>query len=66
MILRSTGIGKRPFRSRQGVATVPDSYYFNIDRQSYQWQKVIEMRRIGIIWNDAPEDIVIELIAVQG
>jgi type VI secretion system protein ImpJ len=55
-------LNKKP----QGVATVPDSYYFNIDRQSYQWQKVIEMRRIGIIWNDAPEDIVIELIAVQG
>ena len=50
----------------QGVAMVPNSYYFDLDRQSYQWQKIVEMKRIGVIWNDCPEDVCIELIAVQG
>lgn len=55
-------ISKKP----QGVAMVPDCYYFDLDRQSFQWQKIVEMRCIGVIWNDCPDDLTIELIAVQG
>ncbi|ABM01890.1 hypothetical protein DUF876 [Psychromonas ingrahamii 37] len=50
----------------QGVATVPNSYYFGLDRQSFQWQKVIELSRIGVIWSDYIEDVALDLIAVQG
>ena len=55
-----THISKKP----QGVATMADSYYFALDKQSFQWQKIIEMKRIGLIWTDFPEDVSIELIAV--
>lgn len=55
-------LSKKP----QGVATVPNSYYFDLDRQSFQWQKVVDLKRIGVIWNDSPEDVSIELLAVQG
>jgi type VI secretion system protein ImpJ len=55
-------LSKKP----QGLATVPNSYYFDLDKQSFQWQKVVEMKRIGVIWNNFPEDVSIELIAVQG
>ena len=53
-------------RKPQGVANVKNSYYFAFNRQSFQWQKVIESNRIGLIWNNAPEDLAIDLIAVKG
>jgi type VI secretion system protein ImpJ len=55
-------LSKKP----QGVATVPNSYYFDLDRQSFQWQKVVDLKRIALIWSDFPEDVNIELLAVQG
>ena len=53
-------------RKPQGVANVKNSYYFAFNRQSFQWQKVVESNRIGLIWNNAPEDLAIDLIAVKG
>lgn len=53
-------------RKPQGVANVKNSYYFAFNRQSFQWQKVIESNRFGLIWNNAPEDLAIDLIAVKG
>ncbi len=53
-------------RKPQGVANVKNSYYFAFDRQSFQWQKVIDSNRVGLIWSNAPEDLAIDLIAVKG
>lgn len=53
-------------RKPQGVASMKNSYYFVFDRQSFQWQKVVEANRIGLIWNNAPEDLAVDLIAVKG
>jgi type VI secretion system protein ImpJ len=53
-------------RKPQGVATVQNSYYFVFDRHSFQWQKVLESNRIGLIWNNAPDDLFVDLIAVKG
>lgn len=53
-------------RKPQGVANVKNSYYFAFDRQSFQWQKVVDSNRVGLIWSNAPEDLAIDLIAVKG
>lgn len=49
-----------------GVEHVSDAYYFNLDRHSFQWDKVTDVKRLGFIWNDAPADLVVELVAVRG
>jgi len=53
-------------RKPLGVASTPNSYYFSVDRFCFEWQKVIESGRLGLIWPTAPSDLCVELIAVRG
>ena len=53
-------------RKPQGIASMTNSYYFVFDRESFQWQKVVELNRLGLIWNNAPKDLIVDLIAVKG
>jgi type VI secretion system protein ImpJ len=53
-------------RKPLGVASTPNSFYFSFDCRSFEWQKVVELGRIAMIWTDAPEDLSVEVIAVKG
>jgi len=53
-------------RKPMGVASSPNSFYFSFDRKSFEWQKIIESGRIGLIWNGSPDDLTVDLIAVKG
>jgi type VI secretion system protein ImpJ len=53
-------------RKPQGVANVQNSFYFIFDRHSFQWQKIVESNRIGLIWKNAPDDLIVDLVAVKG
>ena len=53
-------------RKPLGVASAPNSYYFSFDTHSFEWQKVLETTRVGLIWPDGPNDLQIEIIAVKG
>ena len=61
------GIGLRYLpRKPMGVASTPNSYYFTIERSGFEWQKLVDSSRAGLIWSDAPGDLVVEIIAVKG
>ena len=53
-------------RKPMGVASTPNSYYFTIERSGFEWQKLVDSSRAGLIWSDAPGDLVVEIIAVKG
>jgi len=53
-------------RKPLGVASTPNSYYFALDRHSFEWQKVADSTRIGFVWAGAPDDLTVEIIAVKG
>lgn len=53
-------------RKPMGVANKPNSYYFSIDVDSFEWNQVLEHQRIGFIWSEQPSDLSVEMIAVRG
>ena len=40
--------------------------YFTVDRDSDKWKLVEEQGRIALQWDDAPEDLVVEIVVVRG
>ncbi len=40
--------------------------YFNIDRDSDKWKSVEEQGVLSLLWDEAPEDLVVEMVVVQG
>jgi type VI secretion system protein ImpJ len=53
-------------RKPLGVANKPNSYYFSIATDSFEWAQLLECQRIGFIWSEHPADLSVELIAVRG
>lgn len=53
-------------RKPLGVSSTPNSYYFVVDRFGFEWQKVAELGRLGLVWSSAPDDLEIDIIAVKG
>jgi type VI secretion system protein ImpJ len=40
--------------------------YFTIDRDSDKWQMVQEQGKFALHWDDAPEDLMVEMVLVRG
>lgn len=40
--------------------------YFTVDRDSDKWKIVEEQGKIALQWDDAPEDLVVEMVVVRG
>lgn len=49
-----------------GVTGHPNAQYFLIEREGHEWGYVQDSGQIGLIWNDAPEDLVVEIVLVRG
>ena len=49
-----------------GVARVPGSIYFSVNRESYEWSKLVESGRPSFVWVDCPEDLEVDLVSVKG
>lgn len=49
-----------------GVARVPGSIYFIVNRDSYEWSKLVESGRPSFVWVDCPEDLEVDLVSVKG
>jgi len=43
----------------------PDAFYIRLDIHDEQWASVERTRDIALLWEEAPEDIVIELVIVR-
>ncbi|MCK5230426.1 MAG: type VI secretion system baseplate subunit TssK, partial [Desulfobulbaceae bacterium] len=44
-----------------GLPKRPDSYYFKLDSNSPHWQEIINSRQICLYWDEAPDDVSVEL-----
>jgi type VI secretion system protein ImpJ len=61
------GIGFRHFQDQpSGLERRPRVTYFTLDRDGDKWQAVAAQGQISLIWDDAPEDLVIEMVIVRG
>lgn len=49
-----------------GISSQPNTSYFMIERDGYEWGYVEDTGQIGLIWNEAPSDLVVELVLVRG
>lgn len=49
-----------------GVTGQPNTQYFMIERDSYEWGYVQDTGQIGLIWNDAPADLAVDIVLVRG
>lgn len=48
-----------------GLPRRPNSYYLRIDVHDDQWSSVVRQENVALIWNEAPEDVTIELVVVR-
>jgi type VI secretion system protein ImpJ len=49
-----------------GISSQPNTHYFMIEREGYEWGYVEDTGQLGLIWNEAPEDLVVEIVMVRG
>lgn len=49
-----------------GLARVPGSIYFSVNRESYEWSKLVESGRPSFVWVDCPDDLEVDLVSVKG
>lgn len=49
-----------------GISSQPNTHYFMIEREGYEWGYVEDTGQLGLIWNEAPEDMVVEIVMVRG
>lgn len=49
-----------------GVSGQPNAHYFMVERDGYEWGYVQDSGQIGLIWNDAPADLAVEVVLVRG
>lgn len=49
-----------------GVTGQANTQYFMIERESYEWGYVQDSGQIGLIWNDAPADLAVDIVLVRG
>lgn len=49
-----------------GISSQPNTHYFMFEREGYEWGYVEDSAQIGLIWNEAPDDLVVEIVMVRG
>lgn len=49
-----------------GVTGQPNTQYFMVEREGYEWGYVQDSGQIGMIWNDAPADLAVDFVLVRG
>lgn len=49
-----------------GVTGFPNTQYFMIERDGYEWGYVQDSGQVGLIWNDAPADLAVDVVLVRG
>jgi type VI secretion system protein ImpJ len=61
------GVGLRRLSGKpMGVSGGPNTQYFAVDRSAYEWGYVMETGRLGLIWAEAPDDLLAQLVVVRG
>lgn len=48
-----------------GLPRRPNSYYLRVDIHDDQWSSVVRQENVALIWDEAPEDVKIELVVVR-
>jgi type VI secretion system protein ImpJ len=48
-----------------GLPQISSTVYFKIDTKSSQWDDVQRMNNIAMFWDEAPEDLVAEVIVLR-
>jgi type VI secretion system protein ImpJ len=48
-----------------GLPRRPNSYYLRIDVHDDQWSSVVRQENVSLLWEEAPEDVKIELVVVR-
>ncbi len=48
-----------------GLPRRPNSYYLRVDVHDDQWASVVRQENVALIWDEAPEDVKIELVVVR-
>lgn len=49
-----------------GVTGQPNTQYFMVERDGYEWGYVQDSGQLGLIWPDAPEDLHVDIVLVRG
>jgi type VI secretion system protein ImpJ len=49
----------------EGLPYRPNAYYFRLDRRDAPWETIERYRDIALLWDDAPEDLKVELVVVR-
>ncbi|WP_221795101.1 type VI secretion system baseplate subunit TssK [Oceanobacter mangrovi] len=49
-----------------GLERRPKVSYFTLDRDSEKWKSVSDQGQITLLWDDAPADLVVEMVVVRG
>ena len=53
-------------RKPLGIANKPNSFYFALEMDGFEWAQLLEQQRVGFIWTEQPADLSVEVIAVRG
>lgn len=53
-------------RKPLGIANKPNSFYFALEMDGFEWAQMLEQQRVGFIWTEQPADLSVEVIAVRG
>lgn len=48
-----------------GLPRQPNSHYLRIDVHDDQWASVVRQENVALLWDEAPEDVKIELVVVR-
>lgn len=48
----------------EGVPRRPNASYFRVDKRHIAWESVSQKKNIMVMWDDAPEDLKVDIIAV--
>lgn len=48
-----------------GLPRQPNSHYLRIDVHDDQWSSVVRQENVALLWDEAPEDVKIELVVVR-
>jgi len=49
-----------------GVSVQPNTHYFMIEREGFEWGYVKDLGQIGLVWDGQPEDMTVDIVAVRG
>ncbi len=60
------GVGLMALQGKPiGVTGQSNASYFMIERDAYEWGYIQDSGYLGVIWNEAPEDLTIDIVLVR-